>query len=79
MCRYICQYYKCKWGWKTIGRQKGAYKCDNFREIVAHCVSCPSFQVKKRENFFSAKAVIASSQKSFIDQRPFKTCTIRHL
>ena len=43
VCASEKQYHKCKCGWKTIGREKGAYKCDNCREIVANCVSCGSF------------------------------------
>ena len=56
VCACERQYYKCKCGWKTIGREKGAYKCDNCREIVANCVSCGSFQVKKKGKLFQCES-----------------------
>ena len=64
-CCYACerQYYKCKCGWKTIGREKGAYKCDNCREIVANCVSCGSFQVKKKGKTFSVRKLSLSAHE----------------
>ena len=40
VCACERQYYKCKCGWKTIAREKGAYKCDNCREI--QCRSTPT-------------------------------------
>ena len=56
VCACERQYYKCKCGWKTIAREKGAYKCDNCREIVANCVSCGSFQVKKKGKLFQCES-----------------------
>ena len=55
---YACerQYYRCKCGWKTIGREKGAYRCDNCHEIVANCVGCASFQVKKKGKLFQCES-----------------------
>ena len=56
VCACERQYYKCKCGWKTIAREKGAYKCDNCREIVANCVSCGSFQIKKKGKLFQRES-----------------------
>ena len=56
VCACERQYYKCKCDWKTIGREKGAYKCDNCRGIVANCVSCGSFQVKKKGKTFQCES-----------------------
>ena len=53
---FICacekQYYRCKCGWKLLGRETGAYRCDKCGEIVANCVGCGSFQVKKKGKLF---------------------------
>ena len=53
---FICacekQYYRCKCGWKMLGRETGAYRCDECGEIVANCVGCGSFQVKKKGKLF---------------------------
>ena len=53
---FICacekQYYRCKCGWKMLGRKTGAYRCDESGEIVANCVGCGSFQVKKKGKLF---------------------------
>ena len=53
---FICacekQYYRCKCGWKLLGRETGAYRCDECGEIVANCVGCGSFQVKKKGKLF---------------------------
>ena len=54
--RFICacekQYYRCKCGWKLLGRETGTYRCDECGEIVANCVGCGSFQVKKKGKLF---------------------------
>ena len=54
---YACekQYFKCKCGWKTIGQEKGVYKCDQCKDIVANCVGCGSFQVKKKGKLFNCE------------------------
>ena len=53
---FICacekQYYRCKCGWKLLGRETGAYRCDECGKIVANCVGCGSFQVKKKGKLF---------------------------
>ena len=53
---FICacekQYYRCKCGWKLLGRETGAYRCDECGEIVANCVGGGSFQVKKKGKLF---------------------------
>ena len=51
-CACEKQYYKCKCGWKTIGQEKGVYKCEQCKDIVANCVGCGSFQVKKKGKLF---------------------------
>ena len=54
--QFICackkQYYRYKCGWKLLGRETGAYRCDECGEIVANCVGCGSFQVKKKGKLF---------------------------
>ena len=56
---FICacekQYYRCKCGWKLLGRETGAYRCDECGEIVANCVGCGSFQVKKKGKLFQCE------------------------
>ena len=47
VCASETQYYRCKCGWKLLGRETGAYRCDECGEIVANCMGCGSFQ---REN-----------------------------
>ena len=53
---FICacekQHYRCKCGWKLLGRETGAYRCDECGEIVANCVGCGSLQVKKKGKLF---------------------------
>ena len=56
VCACERQYYKYKCSWKTIRREKWAYKCDNCREIVANCMSCGSFQVKKKGKLFQCES-----------------------
>ena len=63
VCACERQYYKCKCGWKTIGREKGAYKCDNCHEIVANCVSCGSFQVKKKGKLSQCESCLCQLTK----------------
>ena len=52
VCACEKQYYPCKCGWKLPGRETGAYRCDECGEIVANCVGCGSFQVKKKGKLF---------------------------
>ena len=54
-CACEQQYFKCKCGWKNIGKEKGAYQCEQCKDIVANCVSCCSFQIKKKGNLFNCK------------------------
>ena len=54
-CACEKQYYKCKCGWKTIGQEKGVYKCEQCKDIVANCVGCGSFQVKKKGKLFNCE------------------------
>ena len=54
-CACEKQCFKCKCGWKTIGQEKGVYKCDQCKDIVANCVGCGSFQVKKKGKLFNCK------------------------
>ena len=50
------QYFKCKCGWKKIGKEKGAaYQCEQCKDIVANCVSCGSFQIKKKGKLFNCE------------------------
>ena len=49
------QYFKCKCGWKPIGQEKGVYKCEQCKDIVANCVCCSSFQVKKKGKLFNSE------------------------
>ena len=54
-CACACekQFFKCKCGWKTIGQEKKLYKCKQCKDIVANCVGCGSFQVKKKGKLFN--------------------------
>ena len=54
-CACEKQHFKCKCGWKTIGQEKGVYKCDQCKDIVANCVGCGSFQVKKKDKLFNCE------------------------
>ena len=54
-CTCKRQYFKCKCGWKTIGQEKGVYKCEQCKGIVANCVGCGSFQVKKKGKLFNCE------------------------
>ena len=54
-CACERQYFKCKCGWKTIGQEKGVCKCEQCKDIVANCVGCGSFQVKKKGKLFNCE------------------------
>ena len=54
-CACEQQYFKCKCGWKNIGKEKGAYQCEQYKDIVANCVSCGSFQIKKKGKLFNCE------------------------
>ena len=54
-CACEQQYFKCKCGWKNIGKEKGAYQCEQCKDIVANCVSCGSFQIKKKGKLFNCE------------------------
>ena len=54
-CACKRQYYKCSCGWKIIGREKRAYQCETCRNIVAKCVGCGSFQMKKKGKLFQCE------------------------
>ena len=54
-CACEQQYLKCKFGWKNIGKEKGAYQCKQCKDIVANCVSCGSFQIKKKGKLFNCE------------------------
>ena len=54
-CACEKQYYKCKCGWKTFGQEKGVYKCEQCKDIIANCVGCGSFQVKKKGKLFNCE------------------------
>ena len=54
-CACERQYFKCKCGWKTIGQEKRVYKCEQCKDIVANCVGCGSFEVKKKGKLFNRK------------------------
>ena len=54
-CACEKQFCKCKCGWKTIGQEKGVYKCGQCKDIVANCVGCGSFQVKKKGKLFNCE------------------------
>ena len=47
VCACEKQYYRCKCGWKLLGRETGAYRCDECGEIVANCLGCGSFHTEK--------------------------------
>ena len=42
-CAFQKQFYRCKCGWKFLGIEKSAYKCDDCDDVVAICVGCGSF------------------------------------
>ena len=42
-CACQKQFYRCKCGWKFLGIEKSAYKCDDCDDVVAICVGCGSF------------------------------------
>ena len=54
-CACEQQYFKCKCGCKNIGKEKGAYQCEQCKDIVANCVSCGSFQIKKKGKLFNCE------------------------
>ena len=54
-CACEQQYFKCKCGRKNIGKEKGAYQCEQCKDIVANCVSCGSFQIKKKGKLFNCE------------------------
>ena len=54
-CACEQQYFKCKCGWKNIGKEKGAYQCEQCKDIVANCVSCGSFRIKKKGKLFNCE------------------------
>ena len=54
-CACEKQYFKCKCGWKTTGKEKGVYKCEHCKDIVANYVGCGSFQVKKKGKLFNCE------------------------
>ena len=54
-CASEKHYFKCKCGWKTIGQEKGVYNCEQCKDIVANCVGCGSFQVKKKGKLFNCE------------------------
>ena len=54
-CACEKQYFKCKCGWKTIGQEKGVYKCEQCKDIVVNCVGCGSFQVKNKGKLFNCE------------------------
>ena len=54
-CACEQQYFKCKCGWKNIGKEKGAYQCEQCKDIVANCVSCGSFQIKNKGKLFNCE------------------------
>ena len=56
VCACEKQYYRCKCGWKLLGHETGAYRCDECGEIVANCVGCGSFQVKKKGKLFQCES-----------------------
>ena len=51
-CACQKQFYKCKCRWKLLEVDKGAYKCDECDDVVAVCVGCGSFQIKKKGKLF---------------------------
>ena len=55
-CACQKQFYRCKCGWKLLGLEKGVYKCNSCDAIVANCVSCGSFQVKKKGKLFQCES-----------------------
>ena len=54
-CACQKQIYKCKCGWKLIGVDKVAYKYDDCDDVVAICVGCGNFQIKKKRKFFQCE------------------------
>ena len=54
-CACQKQFYKCKCGWKLLGVEKGAYRCDVCDDVVAICVGCGSFQIKKKGKLFQCE------------------------
>ena len=54
-CACQKQFYKCKCGWKLLGVEKGAYRCDVCDDVVAICVGWGSFQIKKKGKLFQSE------------------------
>ena len=54
-CACQKQFYRCKCGWKLLGVEKGAYKYDDCDDVVAICVGCGSFQIKKKRKLFQCE------------------------
>ena len=54
-CACQKQFYRCKCGWKLLGVEKGAYRCDVCDDVVAICVGCGSFQIKKKGKLFQCE------------------------
>ena len=54
-CACEQQYFKGKRGWKNIGKEKGAYQCEQCKDIAANCVSCGSFQINKKGKLFNCE------------------------
>ena len=53
-----CQkpFYRCKCGWKLLRLDKSVNKCYSCDAIAASCVSCGSFQVKKKCKLFQCQS-----------------------
>ena len=54
-CACKKQFFKCKCGRKTIGQEKGVYKCEQCKDIVTNCVGCGSIQVQKKGKLFNCE------------------------
>ena len=65
-CACEKQYFKCKCSWKTIGQEKGVYKCEQCKDIVA------VFKLKRRVSFLTAKTANVNSRKTYTNRQHFK-------
>ena len=54
-CACEQQYFKWRCGCTKIGKEKEAYQSEQCKDIVANCVSCGSFQIKKKGKLFNCE------------------------
>ena len=55
-CACQKQFYRRKCGWKLLGVEKGACRCDVCDDVEAICVGCGSFRIKKKGKLFQCES-----------------------